>query len=90
MAKKAHRMKAETLGGHTVAQPTNIPMRPAIDAQYITQYVEIHSKRQEEQGRGQWPVDLREKMRAACEGLLRKRELKAAIAELAKLHVEDL
>lgn len=88
--KKAHSLKAEPLGGRTVSEPVAIPTRPAIDAEYISRYVEMLSQRREQQGHGLWPVGLREKMRAECAGLLRKRELKAVVAKLAKLKVEDL
>lgn len=90
MAKKNYRMKAETLGGKTVAQPVNIPVRPEIDTDYISRYVEMQSQRQEQQGNGLWPVGLREKMREACQGMKRKRDIKAAIAKIANLKPEDL
>lgn len=90
MAKKHRRMKAEPLGGRSVSAPVPSVVRPKIDAGYIARYVEMQSQRQEQQGNGLWPVGLREKMREACAGVERKRDMKAIVAKLAKLKIEDL
>ncbi len=99
-AKKHYRLKAEPLGGKAKAQPalsgynSAVPspavVRPTIDEAYIRRYVAMYSERQEQLGRQRWPKDTCEKMVKACAGLNRSRELKAAIAEVAKMDVEDL
>lgn len=87
---KNYRLKAEPLGGRNVSAPVETPFRKKIDKKYITAWVKMQSQRQEQQGNKTWPKDLQAKMVDACEGAESKRDMKAAIAKLAKLKAEDL
>ena len=90
MAKKSYSLKAETLGGRNVSAQPSTAERPTIGKKYIRDYIEMHSKRQEDQGKSRWPVSVREEMRQACAGMTNKSDMKVVIAKIAGLKPEDL